>query len=223
MAELSTETLQSLGLTPQPPKNSATDNNLNQSDFLKLMTEQLSQQDPFEPQDNGEMIAQMAQFSSLEGIQTLTESFAVLARSLSQGQSLQAASLVGRDVLVPAEFSTLEEGGSIAGAVDLEKSAQFVNIDVVDASGATINQIAISGAPAGLNDFQWDGLRADGTPAPAGVYEFRATATGSGATEGVEVYLDAEVDSVAVNEEGRLMIDVIGLDTMEFEDIRRIR
>lgn len=41
---------------------------MGQSDFLRLMTAQLSQQDPFNPVDNQQMVAQMAQFSSLAGI-----------------------------------------------------------------------------------------------------------------------------------------------------------
>ncbi|MBK1647465.1 flagellar hook assembly protein FlgD [Rhabdochromatium marinum] len=222
MSEFSLETLQRLGLAPKSPTNTGPNNKLDQADFLMLMTKQLAQQDPFEPTDNGEMIAQMAEFSTLEGMQTLTDSFGVLARTLSQSQSLQAASLVGKDVLVPTEFSELTAGGSIAGAVDLTSSAQSVTIDVVNASGATVQQIALQDTSAGLNNFAWDGLLADGNPAPAGVYEFRASTTGGGESQAAEVYLDAEVDSVTVNEEGRLLIDVIGLGTLEFEDIRRI-
>lgn len=51
---------------PLVPKNSGAQ--LGQSDFLRLMTAQLTQQDPFNPIDNQAMVAQMAQFSSLAGI-----------------------------------------------------------------------------------------------------------------------------------------------------------
>ncbi len=222
MAAFEMETLQNLGLAPRPPANTGPTNKLGQADFLMLMTKQIAYQDPFNPTDNGEMIAQMAQFSTLEGMQTLTDSFGVLARTLSQGQSLQAASLVGKNVLVPTEQSQLAEGGTIAGAVELKDPAQSISIDVVDANGASVSQILISEPSAGLNNFTWDGLLANGAPAPAGAYEFRAVAMGSSQNEAVEVYLDAQVNSVMVNEQGRLLIDVIGLGTIEFEKIRRI-
>ena len=45
-----------------------TSQQMDQGDFLRLMTAQLSQQDPFNPVDNQQMVAQMAQFSSLAGI-----------------------------------------------------------------------------------------------------------------------------------------------------------
>lgn len=222
MSAFSTETLQGLGLAPPPPTSRGSNNQLGQSDFLRLMTQQLAQQDPFEPLDNGDFIAQMAQFSTLTGIETLTESFGVLARTLSQGQSLQAASLVGRNVLVPTDSSEIAEGGTVSGAIDLDNPEQTLRIEVVDAAGATVATIELSDTRAGLNDFHWDGLLADGSPAPAGTYEFRATAAGAGSTQAVPVYLEAAVNSVTVDERGRLLIEVVGLGTIEFEQIRRI-
>ncbi|WP_328985516.1 flagellar hook assembly protein FlgD [Thiorhodovibrio winogradskyi] len=219
------DALQDLGLATTASSSTGTAkkaNDLNQSDFLALMTEQLSQQDPFEPQDNGDFIAQMAQFSSLSAMDELTNSFTVLAQSLSQGQAVQAATLVGRNVLVPTEFTELTDSGNIAGSVDLDRSAQNVTIDVVNQSGETVNQIVLESASAGLNDFQWDGMLANGSPAPAGVYEFRATATGAEVGAAAEVYLDASINSVSVNETGDLMLDVVGIGEIELEDIRRI-
>ena len=52
---------------------------LGESDFLSLMTTQLQQQDPFEPVDNKEMIAQMAQFSSLAGISQMNDTLSSIA------------------------------------------------------------------------------------------------------------------------------------------------
>lgn len=222
MSGISFETLQDLGLSSTSTSTSTSNNELDQADFLNLMTEQLSQQDPFEPQDNGEFIAQMAQFSSLTAMDELTNSFTVLAQSLSQGQAVQAASLVGRNVLVPTEFSDLTDGNTISGSVDLESSAQQVIIDIVDQSGATVHQLVVNGASAGLNDFSWDGLLADGSMAAPGVYEFRATASNGDENEAAEVFLEAEIDSVSVDEEGDLLIDVVGLGEIEFNDIRRI-
>lgn len=226
MSTISLDTFEDLGLATTTSSSSTSSsedtNELDQSDFLELMTEQLSEQDPFEPQDNGEFIAQMAQFSTLSAMDELTNSFTVLAQSLSQGQAVQAAAMVGRDVLVPTEFGELSEGGTITGSVDLETSAQTVTIDVLDESGATVTQIVLEDAEEGLNDFEWDGLLSDGSSASSGVYEFSATATGSDESEAAEVYVNGTIDSVSVDEDGVLWLDVVGIGEVEFEDIRRI-
>ena len=47
---------------------------LGQEDFLRLMTTQLQNQDPFAPMENGEFIAQMAQFSTVTGITEMGQS-----------------------------------------------------------------------------------------------------------------------------------------------------
>src|SRR3546814_12270776 len=61
---------------------------MGQSDFLRLMTAQLSQQDPFNPVDNQEMVAQMAQFSSLAGISETNTTLQKISEQLTAQTSL---------------------------------------------------------------------------------------------------------------------------------------
>src|SRR4051812_6621537 len=75
---------------------------LGQGDFLRLMTEQLKNQDPLKPMESTQFLAQLAQFTSVQGIQNLNTSFGSLASSLTSNQALQGASLVGERVLVPS-------------------------------------------------------------------------------------------------------------------------
>ena len=56
---------------------------MGQSDFLRLMTAQLSHQDPFNPVDNQQMVAQMAQFSSLAGINDTNSALAKISEQLT--------------------------------------------------------------------------------------------------------------------------------------------
>ena len=69
-------------LAREPATDSRGRGTLDQSDFLKLMTTQLSLQDPFDPVDNKEMIAQMAQFSSLSGITEMGATLKSIAAKL---------------------------------------------------------------------------------------------------------------------------------------------
>jgi flagellar basal-body rod modification protein FlgD len=222
MTTLSTDVLQSLGLSRPNLTQAANNDELGQEDFLRLMSVQLEGQDPLKPMENGDFIAQMAQFSSLTGIQDLSASFGVLAKTLTQNQTLQAASLVGKQVLVPTEFGMLSAQEPLAGAVELTRSARQVRIQVLDGSGQTVRDLDVGTLSAGLHDFTWDGLLADGTPAPEGVYQFRAIANGASGVEGLELFMNAPVDSVGLGNGQSLTLNVRGTGEVDFNDIRRI-
>lgn len=64
---------------------------LGHGDFLRLMVEQLKQQDPFDPVDNKEMLAQMAQFSSLAGATEGNATLQAIADKLDRLIAQQAA------------------------------------------------------------------------------------------------------------------------------------
>src|SRR3569623_2873173 len=113
---------------------------LSQTDFLKLMTSQLQNQDPLKPLDNSEFVSQMAQFSTVSGIQALQNSFSTLATSLSPGQALQAASLVGHTVLTPSTTASLSAGGTMSLGVDAPASGDVI-VNVTDASGQLVRRI----------------------------------------------------------------------------------
>jgi flagellar basal-body rod modification protein FlgD len=64
---------------------------LGQSDFLRLMTEQMKSQDPFDPVDNKEMLAQMAQFSQLSGVTDINTTLGKLGEKLDAILAAQMA------------------------------------------------------------------------------------------------------------------------------------
>ncbi len=61
---------------------------LGQTDFLRLMSTQLQQQDPFDPVDNQAMVAQMAQFSSVAGISEMNISLRAIADQIAEQTAL---------------------------------------------------------------------------------------------------------------------------------------
>lgn len=63
---------------------------LGQADFIRLMTTQMKLQDPLEPVDNKEMIAQMAQFSSLSGIENINSTLKAISAQLDRVMSTQS-------------------------------------------------------------------------------------------------------------------------------------
>ena len=193
---------------------------LGQADFLKLMTAQLQYQDPMKPMDNAQFIGQMAQFSTVSGIQGLQDSFTKLATSLQSTDTLQAAGLVGHSVLVPGSAAALGSSGGISGAIDVPASGA-VTVDIADASGAVVRQINLGTQGAGLAAFNWDGLSNTGERLAAGAYQFKARVDNNGQTQSASTYVVATVNSVSLGS-GGLTLDLQGLGPVAFGQVRQI-
>ena len=105
-----------LGLNKKPKSSFENSNQvLGQDDFLKLMTTQLQNQDPFSPMENGDFIAQMAQFSTVTGIDQVNESLQGLSNQYAQGRIATAVNLLGHSVLVPSAVAKVDEDGVMIG------------------------------------------------------------------------------------------------------------
>jgi flagellar hook assembly protein FlgD len=128
-------------LFPQAAPATATKKQLGQSDFLKLMLTQFKNQDPTKPVDSAQYVAQLAQFSQVQGLADLNSAFKTLSDSVTSNQALQASSLLGREVLVPGSIATLAQGGTLSGAVDLPQSSGRVTVNIIDGSGSIVRQI----------------------------------------------------------------------------------
>ncbi|HED33368.1 MAG TPA: flagellar hook assembly protein FlgD, partial [Gammaproteobacteria bacterium] len=138
-------------------KENENNKELGQNDFLKLMTTQLSNQDPLEPMDNGEFMGQIAQFGAVDGINNLLASFNDLAANLQSSQALQASNIIGREVLVNHDQGYLPQGGVLQGAVELDSSSSNVAVNIYDATGEVLGRVDLGAQPAGLVQFNWDG------------------------------------------------------------------
>src|SRR5476651_133700 len=106
--------------------------------FLQLLVTQLKNQDPLSPQDNGAFVAQLAQFSSLEGITTLNTTVSGIASNYNSSQALQASSLVGRSVIAPASQSVVDTSKGMTGTVVMPSSVADATLKITDANGKAI-------------------------------------------------------------------------------------
>ena len=208
-----------LGLAAASP---AKKQQLGQDDFLRLMTEQLKNQDPLKPMDSTAFLGQLAQFSTVSGIQSLNTSFDSLSGSMTSNQALPAAGLVGERVLVPSDTGTLGATGSLDGAVDVPTGAGSVGVDVVDAAGTTLRTIDLGAQPQGLAHFTWDGTLAGGARAPAGGYTLRAHANVGGKVQSLSSLAVGRVDSVTLNGTDGLVLNLAGMSPVAFNQVRQI-
>jgi flagellar basal-body rod modification protein FlgD len=164
--------------------SSSTAGAMSQSDFLKLMVAQLQAQDPTNPVDNQQFASQMAQFSTLSATQDLNTTVTSLASQLTSasqtGQVLSSASLVGRNVMVPATSTAYDGSTATKGAVNVATAGAVV-IKITDASGNPVRTINLGTQSEGLSQFTWDGKDDSGKAVAAGTYTLAATDAGTAA------------------------------------------
>ena len=209
------------GLAP-PPQQTRRDS-LGQEDFLTLMITQFRNQDPFEPMDNGEFLGQLAQFSTVSGIESLNSSFGGLATSMQDNQALQAAGLVGHKVLAISDVAHLTDETSVSGAVELTNSASNVQIDITDASGQLVQRLELGQQPPGLLNFTWDGNAADGSRAPSDHYRVSARVIRGADVESVPTVIEATIESVTLGQlGGGMSLNLAGGQSMPLAQVYQI-
>jgi flagellar basal-body rod modification protein FlgD len=217
-AAVSNNPFSDLGLTKKVPEK--TTNSLGQEDFLKLLTTQLTNQDPTKPLDSNDFLGQIAQFSQVSGIQDLQKSFASLADSLTANQSVQAAGLVGHGVLFPSQTGILESDTGLNGGVDVPASGQLV-VQITDSSGQVVRRLDYGEQPAGTSYFNWDGKDSSGKTLPNGSYGIRATLTQNGASQAATTLAAGYVQSVSLGS-GGLNLNLSGFGQVAFSNVRQI-
>lgn len=203
-------------------------NELGQAAFLELMITQMNNQNPLSPQDNSEFVAQLAQFSSVEGLERLNKSF----NSFMSNNALQASSLVGTSVNVESEKSVLMKGSFVSGSADLAYSTKNLKINIYDEKGALAQTIPVGEVPKGEMVFRWDGqvIEVNGelldwsageTGAPVGEYKFEITADQNGKNEALKTSLSANVNSVSIGENGALVLNLAGIGAVDASKVKQ--
>jgi flagellar basal-body rod modification protein FlgD len=167
--------------------------------FLQLLVTQLKNQNPLDPQDNSEFVAQLAQFSSLEGITTLNDTVSGLASSYSSSQAL------------------------LNGTVVVPTSVAAATVKINNSEGKTIRTLELGSQSAGNTSFIWDGKDDAGAVAPAGTYTFGATATIDSKATSLITYLPATVNSVTISQTGgELMLNLAGMGSVALSKVQTI-
>jgi flagellar basal-body rod modification protein FlgD len=195
---------------------------LGQDEFLELMTTQLRNQDPMEPMDNGEFLAQIAQFGTVNGINELLTTVQGLSTSLQSSQALQASNIIGRQVLAEHDEAYLSATGMVQGAADLGSSAD-VAVNIYDNSGQLVNRVELGSRSPGLVQFAWDGTTLSGARAASGRYRIEVEATRFGETESLAPMVASTVTSLTLGGIGREMqVELENLGQIPFSQINQI-
>mgnify|MGYP000861092142 CR=1 FL=1 len=191
-----------------------------QNRFLKLLTTQLKNQDPLNPLDNAQVTSQLAQISTVSGIEKLNATLQTLLDGMSVSQTTLTANLVGHVVLVPGSGLQLASGAS-AGGIELAGSADEVIVNIKDANGLAVKTLSLGAQAAGVHNFTWDGTTDDGRNAADGTYSISVKATRGGEAVSATALSFATVRSLVRNG-ADFMLDLgsPGLATMD--DVKQI-
>jgi flagellar basal-body rod modification protein FlgD len=173
-ASIMPATVTSLPMGTQIPSanssaSAATSGTLTESDFLTLLTTQLENQYPLNPQSPSDFAAELAQFSTASGVQTLNT-------TLGAGSGVQAANLVGKNVAVSGN-ALLLSNGSAQGAFNLSAAASDVKVTVTNASGSVVDVVDLGAMGAGNQSFTWNGQSLTGAAQTSGTYSYTVNAT----------------------------------------------
>ena len=214
--------LDKLGIQPQEEKKRADGGALGQEDFLKLMTTQLQNQDPFAPMENADFIAQMAQFSTVTGITDMGQSLKGISNQLSEFRIATATNMLGNSVLVPGTKAYPDGDGGVHGVIDLPAASGTTNVVFSSQSGDILHVEELGAQPSGLAGFSWEDI-------PQEVLDnndyitVEAFADQGGGLEGVSTSVFGEVLAASTSPADGVMLDVKGYGDINVNDVVRFR
>jgi flagellar basal-body rod modification protein FlgD len=167
-------------ITPPPPAAASPSSGIDQAGFLKLLTTQMTQQDPTAPMDTATMVQQLTEMSTVSGITEMNQSLKDMTTELTGNRIGDAASWIGKKALVESSTAQPLADGSFSGEIALTSDASSMSLSLVDANGNAVYSKTYNGQKAGVVDFSWDGKLPDGTAAagPLKVVVSATTSTG---------------------------------------------
>ena len=214
--------LDKLGIQQPEEKKRADGGALGQEDFLKLMTTQLQNQDPFAPMENADFIAQMAQFSTVTGITDMGQSLKGISNQLSEFRIATATNMLGNSVLVPGTRAYPDGDGAVHGVIDLPAASGTTNVVFTSQNGDILHVEELGAQPSGLAGFSWQDI-------PQNVLDsndyinVEAFADQGGGLEGVSTSVFGEVLAASTSSADGVMLDVKGYGDINVNEVVRFR
>lgn len=181
---------------PNPLSNLVRKDSLDKQAFLNLLTTQLKYQDPLNPMENTEFVAQLAQFSSLEqlwNVNSTLQNNAVLTQAMHNSM---ISSIIGREVTALGNGLVLGEDQEAVFSYNLAQDAD-VSVVISSPDGELVNTIELGPQGAGDHQGTWDGQNMLGEKAPSGNYIYQIVATDADGNQvPVDTYIRGKVTSI---------------------------
>lgn len=191
-----------------------------QDRFLKLLVTQIQNQDPLNPMDNAQVTSQLAQLSTVSGIDKLNASVTAMSANFLSAQNLQAANMIGHGVIAPGNAIALKDGKAVFG-LELPQNADSAELTIKDSAGVTVRKMSIGVLPSGINTMTWDGKTDSGSTAANGTYSFSVNATSGDKKLDVTSLSFGIVSSITSTPQGA-KLSVADIGDIPMSDVRQI-
>ena len=219
-SEMSVSTITSTASQTQAQQVAKNKTSLSQADFMNLFVAQLQYQNPLEPLDQYQMASQMAQFSSLEALNTLNDTVKSMVSYQATQNSLQVASLVGKKVEISGNNLSLEAGTAGEGLYQLAAEGK-VTIKIYNGSDQLVRTIDAGTKGTSKEKVLWDGRDQLGGILADGLYRFEVSAVDSkGQSVSAVTSHSATVRGISF-ESGTTYLD-LGLERVTLSDLNAI-
>ncbi len=206
----------------QDKKKTGDSSELGKQQFLELLTTQLEHQDPLNPMNDKEFVAQLAQFSSLEQLTNISSGVDDLNKGATQDKMLGAVNYIGKKVLASGE--AISKNGENVSPVrfSLEEPSSKTYVNVLDGNGNVVQSSELGAFQAGDYTYQWDGQRFTGEEAPNGEYTVNFAATDA---NGKSVMVDKKIAGEVVGVEkkdGAASLVLNGGRSINLSDVKEV-
>lgn len=188
-----------------------------QDRFMTLLITQMKSQDPLNPMDNAQVTSQLAQLSTVTGIDKLNSTMESMISNVQSSQTYQASNMIGRYVLTKGDSLTLTESKSYLG-INLPVGADKVTVTIKDSAGNQMRQLTLGKQEAGVLPLSWDGYKDDGSKAADGNYKFEVTATTANTSVTATPLSYDQVMSVSNSSSG-IKLNLGKLDSIGIDDV----
>ncbi|MGX8883583.1 flagellar hook assembly protein FlgD [Methylovorus sp. SPW-M1] len=188
-----------------------------QDRFMTLLITQMKSQDPLNPMDNAQVTSQLAQLSTVTGIDKLNTTMESMISNVQSSQTYQASNMIGRYVLTKGDSLTLSESKSYLG-INLPVGADKVTVTIKDSAGNQVRQLTLGKQEAGVLPLSWDGYKDDGSKAADGNYKFEVAATTANTSVTATPLSYDQVMSVSNSSSG-IKLNLGKLDSIGIDDV----
>lgn len=202
-------------------KNKSSDSiNEAQDRFMTLLVTQMKNQDPLNPMDNAQVTSQLAQLSTVTGINKMNDSLEAFMANMQSAQTLQASNLIGHEVLVAGNDISFDGTGGYFG-IELPTSTDTLTITITDTAGNPIRNMTLNNQDEGIIPLSWDGYGDDGTQVGAGNYQFSVSATIAGEEATATGLSLTQINSISSGSTG-IKLHLNNASSVTSEDLKQI-
>ena len=204
------------------PTSSAPSQALGQAEFLMLLTTQMQNQDPSEPMDPTNFVSDLTAMSQLESTTQMNASIAAMTQGFQSLQTLQGATLIGKNVEVAGEVFSHSQGQSSQLTLNTSEPLTDVTVVLSDENGI-VKELSVGTMQSGDKVIDWNGLDNSGVERPSGEYSITAYGTDdAGNLQSVGTIVPSRVNTVGINGDGTITLTLATGEKVGLESVREI-